>query len=152
MKWGVNISLLMAVSGMIGVRLELVTLVESLDPDFDVPVSYLWMCVAAIAANASGAFAAACNGVGFFRQWRGAPMSRMLHLSNRLFLLIYLPVLSFYLVMLYADLTPEHAPLIHLTALAALVPFAGITAVYAALLRRQRALRMAASTSGLPAS
>jgi len=147
MRWGVNISLLMAVSLMIGVSFGLVTLGEALDPDFDTPPSDIWLEVYAIALNAIGAAAAACNGVGFFRQRRGAPMSRALHLWNGLFVLVYLPGLLLILVKLYSALPPELA---HLVALVALVPLAGITGVYLALLRRQRALRMiSAVVSGL---
>jgi hypothetical protein len=152
MRWGVNISLLMAVSLIIGVSIGLVELGEQLGPDADASPSDLWPSVYATVVTAAGAAAAACNGAGFFRQRRGAPMSRAIHLSNGVFVLLYLPGLLVYLVMLYAAMPPELAPLIHLTALAALVPFAGITAIYAVLLRRQRALRMTSVVSGSPAS
>lgn len=149
MRWGVNISLLVSVSMMIGVWLELVALAGSLDPEVDTSCSDFWLGVYLIALNAAGAAAAACNGAGFFRQRRGASMSRALHLWNGLFVLLYLPGLLAYLVMLYSAMSPETASLFHLAALMAFVPIAAITGVYRALRRRQRVLSFSsASLSG----
>lgn len=145
MRWGVNISLLVAVS-MAYLALRRIAELDywlgyAADSDFD--LSELRLTAYLIAMNATGAVAAACNGAGFFRQRRGAPMSWMLHLSNAIFLVVYVSGLVFLLVTIYAGLMPEGAPLAHLAALMSLVPLAAITGVYAALLRRQRAYVLA---------
>lgn len=139
MRWGVNISLLVAVSmaylALRGIAELDYWLDYASDPDFD--LSELWLIAYVIVVNATGAIAAACNGAGFFRQRRGAPMSWMLHLSNAAFLVVYLPGLAFFLVKLYSALPSLFASFVHFAALMTFVPIAAITGVYAALLRRQ---------------
>lgn len=142
MRWGVNISLLVAAGAMLGLMEGIVSLDSLLaytgDPEFYVAPSDLWVEVYLIVLNAAMICAAACNGAGFFRQRRGAPTSWILHLSNAIFLVLYLPGLVFLLATIYAGVMPEGAPLAHLAALMSFVPIAAITGVYVALLRRRR--------------
>ncbi|WP_421866189.1 hypothetical protein [Parvibaculum sp.] len=138
MRWGVNISLLVAVSmayfALRGIVELCYWLDDASDPDFD--YSVLSLAAYGIVMNSTGAVAAACNGAGFFRQRRGAPMSWMLHLSNGLFVVVYLPVPLYALTLIYG--MPSEG-FFHLIFMVTLVILAAITGVYAALLRRQSA-------------
>jgi hypothetical protein len=139
MRWGVNISLLMVASGMLGLLQGVIALDYSFAHMDEPPVdaSDLRFDAYVIAVNAGCVLAAACNGIGFFRLWRGKPVSLLLHLSNGLFFLLYLPVLLYVLASFRWMPSTDMAVL---AMLAVSLPLAGVTGVYAALLRRRRAL------------
>ncbi|MEP0708500.1 MAG: hypothetical protein ABJL17_11135 [Parvibaculum sp.] len=144
MRWGVNISLLMAMLMMLGVMEGVTAFVHALnfDPGRNLLASFadLWLILFLTILSVAGALAASCNGVAFFRQRRGAPMSWALHLWNGFFLLLYLPAALFYLWMFGAG---PAGPLAFFIVLTSCIPVAGITGVYVALLRRQRAFATA---------
>jgi hypothetical protein len=140
MRWGVNISLLMAILMMFGVMEGVTTFVHALnyDPGRNMLASFadLWLILFLTILSVTGALAASCNGVAFFRQRRGAPLSWALHLWNGLFLLLYLPAALFYLWMFGAG---PFGLLAFLVVATSFIPVAGITGVYIALLRRRHA-------------
>ncbi len=86
MRWGVNISLLMAMLMMLGVMEGVTAFVHALNCESGrnllAAFADLWLLLFLTIVSVAGALAAICNGVAFFRQRRGAPMSWALHLWN----------------------------------------------------------------------